>query len=318
MPLGGYIPRGRFVSCDCLGTECEEVLYEDINFQGTTLAITGRADQVAGSTTNGGLVLAKSRDRVTWSIQDDAPETQALGELRELVGSGVEVYGRPLIAQPDSQFTESGQRRTYQNAVVRALLVKPILDDDRKQGWEPVAELDEGGSPMELRYAKFEERDGRLRGTLIRYGDTAYRGSFTETFAPGSVRFPKDDDVVLNFMHKGGQLVARTGGGGLTLHKRDDRIDIEVDVPDDTIWGKETRALVKKNVLRGFSMEFAARKQHFEGRHRIITEALVPNIGVVDRPAYADSVIEKRLEDLYQMDKSFRDSRIWCPKRALY
>ena len=53
----------------------------------------------------------------------------------------------------------------------------------------------------------------------------------------------------------------------------------------------DTLELVEKGILTGFSPEFHARRQRFDGGTRVIEKALMPAIGVVDIPAFDDSAI---------------------------
>ena len=59
----------------------------------------------------------------------------------------------------------------------------------------------------------------------------------------------------------------------------------------DTTEGRDTRELVKAGVLRGFSVEFRALKDVWNGTHRVVEEAVLSGIGIVASPAYAGAVI---------------------------
>ena len=68
----------------------------------------------------------------------------------------------------------------------------------------------------------------------------------------------------------------------------------EVTLPDTTA-GRDTAVEVAKRLLRGFSLEFRALKDSINPKgHRIITEGRLFGFGVVDLPAYPDSVASMR------------------------
>lgn len=147
----------------------------------------------------------------------------------------------------------------------------------------------------ERRFAEFRvEAEGVIAGTAIRYGDTAKIGAFAERFEPGALRF---DDVIANLMHRREAPVARTGAG-LTLTDGPSSLEARIELPD-TVYGREARELVQARILRGFSIEFRAEEQRWEGKTRIITRASLTGLGVVDRPAYPDSVIAERMQAVY-------------------
>ena len=148
----------------------------------------------------------------------------------------------------------------------------------------------------ERRFAEFRvEGEGVIAGTAIRYGDLARVGSFAERFEPGALRF---DDVIVNLMHRREAPVARTGAG-LTLTDGQGALEARISLPDTT-YGREARELVEARILRGMSIEFRASQERWEDKTRIIESATLTGIGLVDRPAYPDSVIAQRMQDAYE------------------
>ena len=141
----------------------------------------------------------------------------------------------------------------------------------------------------EFRYAEFRADGDAMTGVVVRYGDEANLGEFREQFAPGSLRW---DDVIVNLMHRRDNPVARTGAG-LTLTETGGALEARVEPPESE-YGKLALDLVRGRLLRGFSMEFRAVKEDWRGDLRVIREARLLGIGIVDRPAYSESEIAVR------------------------
>jgi len=148
----------------------------------------------------------------------------------------------------------------------------------------------------ERRFVEFRATDdGIITGTAVRYGDVARIGDFSERFEAGSLRY---DDVMVNLMHRREAPVARTGAG-LTLSNTATALEARIELPD-TSYAREARELVSARILRGMSVEFRAIKDRWEDRNRIIEDAALVAIGLVDVPAYPDSVIAQRMQDAYE------------------
>ena len=144
---------------------------------------------------------------------------------------------------------------------------------------------------MELRAFELRRDGRRLSGTAVRYGDVAVMPWGGERFSPGA--FQPLGDVTLNLAHDRGRPIARTGGGGLTLQDDGEALRIVADLPasreaDDAL------VLVKANVLRGLSMEFRAVRERLEDGVRVIDQALLGAVSIVDTPAYPGSEVEAR------------------------
>ena len=144
----------------------------------------------------------------------------------------------------------------------------------------------------EYRFTEFREVEGRtIHGVLLRYGDigrTPYGAK--EVFMPGAFGDVDTLDSILHFQHDRARPLARTGGGGLTLTDSPETLLIAAEMPD-TQDGNDALELVQKRILRGFSMEFNARRERYSGDTRIIESAALPGAGLVDKPAYPQSVI---------------------------
>ena len=153
----------------------------------------------------------------------------------------------------------------------------------------------------ERRFIAGVEVAGRtLRGRALRYGDTARIqtgfGVKRETFARGAFGDVALLDVTLDLQHNPTRRIARTGGGGLTLHQDGDDIMLEATLPQ-TRDADDCIELVKANILRGFSVEFDAKTDEWLGDLRTVRTASLPSIGIVDRSAYLSAQgIELRRE----------------------
>ena len=140
-------------------------------------------------------------------------------------------------------------------------------------------------------------REGRiLSGQGIVYGDVARVGNRSERFLPSA--FGADVggiDCLLNVQHDRGRVLARTGGGGLTLVDSPTALEVRAELPE-TRESDDTLALVEAKILRGFSLEFVALRERMEGPTRVIASALLVGLAVVDKPAYQASTISARAE----------------------
>ena len=103
------------------------------------LALVGRATEAVGSTDGGTLRFINKADRMAWELTDAAWRGSAAGgTLTDLSEAGVKVYGRPIIDEAASVFTEQAGVRIFDRAAVKSLLIKPILTEQSRQGWDPI------------------------------------------------------------------------------------------------------------------------------------------------------------------------------------
>ena len=142
----------------------------------------------------------------------------------------------------------------------------------------------------EKRFAEFRATPDGVAGTLIRWGDVAEIGEFTERFAAGSI--DHRGDLIVNLQHDRGKPVARTGAG-LELRSTDAGIEAAITWPE-TAPAREAKELVEARIVRGLSMEFRADKETWKGRERLVTNARLLGLALVDRPAYPGSTIAQR------------------------
>ena len=155
-----------------------------------------------------------------------------------------------------------------------------------------------------MRYRAVEslEADGdalKLRGIAVRYGSIARPPAVpvAERFEANAFGNVANLDVVLNVQHRRDRAIARTHGGGLTLIDGPDALRFEAVLPP-TREAEDVVRLVRDRVLRGASIEFAvpANGERAVGGVLSIAKAYLSGLGIVDRPAYQDSLIEARAE----------------------
>ena len=143
----------------------------------------------------------------------------------------------------------------------------------------------------EFRYVEFRAIEGRtIHGNIIAYGDVAQTRMGRETFAPGAFGDVSQLDTILHMQHERARPLARTFGGGLVLTDSPERLGIAAEMPN-TRDSNDALELADRRILRGFSSEFHAKGERYEGGTRIITAATLPGVGLVDTPQYRQSLI---------------------------
>lgn len=157
-----------------------------------------------------------------------------------------------------------------------------------------------------------------LSGTVIKYGDVARvklkDGTVVnEKFAPGSLTRDKkleDMDILVNVQHQRSRGVARNGYG-LTLIDSPTHMRAEITLGDDSD-SKDVYAKFKSGVLKGLSPEFTPIRSIAENGVLVRHHANLDAIGIVDRPAYSESVLEARAAEWneYNPPKAV-ERRLW-------
>ena len=145
----------------------------------------------------------------------------------------------------------------------------------------------------EYRYCEIRQDGRTLEGVAIRYGDVARIGvRARERFEPRAFGNLESADVILNVAHDRARPLARTGAG-LFLVDTAESLTVRAELPN-TREADDVLELIKAGVLRGLSIEFLARQKRFEGEIRVVSDAALTGLGVVDRPAYRGSAVSAR------------------------
>ena len=161
----------------------------------------------------------------------------------------------------------------------------------------------------EYRYIPFTTRqteDGQtvVEGTVIRYGDVADIGGwFTEEFRAGWVE-NSGDVMYANRMHNRDEMLAASDTSFLTITDTDERMVATLTLPSTT-HGQNVKEEIsdERKLLRGLSIEFLTSTDEYDYKrdHRKVVKGRMFGFGIVDRPAYPDSVAQvKRAQEYRQ------------------
>ena len=149
----------------------------------------------------------------------------------------------------------------------------------------------------EFRFAPFAVAGRTLTGRAVVYGDVAPQ--FRERFEPGA--FGELPAIPLNLQHDRSLVILEPGAfdlvdGPAALHVRAELHERSAAI-----------ALVKRRVLKGFSVEFNSIEQRMDRGIRVIEKAELTGIALVDRGAYPMSTAEVRA----LAGESGRMRRLW-------
>ena len=143
--------------------------------------------------------------------------------------------------------------------------------------------------------------DLQLSGIAVRYGDVADLGFGKEVIDSGAFGDLQDADVILNRQHSRALPLARTGGGGLQIIDSPSELRLQADLPD-TASGREAMTFVRSGVLRGFSIEFLAKREYVRDRIVHVADARLVGIALCDKPAYPASQVNRHQTVLDSFD----------------
>ena len=145
---------------------------------------------------------------------------------------------------------------------------------------------------IERRYAAIApgRTDRCISGTLLRYGDIAVLGDIRERVSKGAIKIWDDrHGVTMNVQHDRTKLLARTGAG-LDLAFGEGGVLFKAVLPKTALCD-EALDMVDNNLLRGCSVEYEFRSVEWEGNLRIVNDARLHGMALVDTPAFPDSEI---------------------------
>ena len=136
----GGIKYGIKAHCQCLKGACNEVLFRPAALEPAddVLATVGRLSESVGSTAGETLTFTQSEKGLLWELTEAARDTAAGGVLDDLRTAGVSIYGRPLIDEAASTFTEVDGVRIFDLATFYGLLLKPLAEETVRSGWDPI------------------------------------------------------------------------------------------------------------------------------------------------------------------------------------
>ena len=148
---------------------------------------------------------------------------------------------------------------------------------------------------IEFRYSttlRFQPMERILEGTIVRYGDRAQIcGVFAEEVRSGA--FNIEDDIILNLQHKRSRPLARTGNG-LSIHDGEELLGFRAVLPN-TRYGDVALELIQHKLLRGVSLEMRVKRDEWHNAAlRVIHEADLVGLAIVDKPAYPQSSLSLR------------------------
>ena len=150
---------------------------------------------------------------------------------------------------------------------------------------------------LEYRYAPLEYREtedgmGTVAGTVIRYGDLATLPFGQERVLPGAFGDLSTAELYADRMHQRDQPLANTYAG-LRIDDNAERLYGEIDLPN-TSYGRDAQEEVKTGRLRGLSIAFRAFEDDYIDGVRVVKQGRLYGWGVVDKPAYPQSVAAMR------------------------
>lgn len=142
--------------------------------------------------------------------------------------------------------------------------------------------------------------DGVLRGTVVTYeDDVAEFFGIKLTIASGALEM---DETIINRQHDRSLPMIRLPDPGLQFADDGKTLRMAMKWPETSTIASDTRDMVERKILRGLSLEFFVNEEKFNHEERKLTvlNATVRGIGIVDRPAFAQSTIDARMFDAMQ------------------
>ena len=152
---------------------------------------------------------------------------------------------------------------------------------------------------LEVRYGHGGDQTV-VSGPIVRYGDTAKLGMFTESIAPGAFSWT---DVAATIQHDRHRLIGRSGAN-LSLVDSPTELRAELRLLE-TRDSHDAQVMLDEGLLRGWSAEFKVADDSFDGISRTIRKASLRRVSLVDQPAYSESVaeIQHRYEQSFELEE---------------
>ena len=149
-------------------------------------------------------------------------------------------------------------------------------------------------SDQEFEYRADDNGLGVVSGVIVRYGDVAQIGpTLTEHIERGAFTLGQ---WWANRMHDRRAILGITGDN-LTLIDDSDALRFRLELPSTQL-GRDTAYELAHGHLRGASIELGQVKDSYSGLRRTIQKSTAVRFGLVDKPAYPDSLLKlNRWED---------------------
>lgn len=146
---------------------------------------------------------------------------------------------------------------------------------------------------IEYRYAELRhDGDRSVSGTVIRFADEAdIGGAFRERISRNAL---VPDDTILNLQHDRSKPLARLGST-LRFVANAEAMELRAEIVK-TPSGDEALELINAKIIRGLSVEMVVKRdrwQHGETPLRIVEQAVMRGVSLVDRPAYPQSSVDR-------------------------
>ena len=143
----------------------------------------------------------------------------------------------------------------------------------------------------ETRFRELRAEGRRLRGSVMRYGDEAQiPGIGRERFSAFAFdRYLRHGrGTRLNVMHEDRIVVASTRRNDLVLTDSPEALTMVAELPAGDVYDSVLE-LVGDGLTTGLSVEFVALEERRTNDTRVVMEAVLPGLGIVDTPAYPAS-----------------------------
>ena len=133
---------------------------------------------------------------------------------------------------------------------------------------------------------------GELSGYAFKYSETASGFYGEERFSP-SLKVEYAEPCLLLRDHNPERLLARKGQN-LSIKTDESGLYFEVSKLPETLLAKETKTLIKDQVLTGASVGFMPTKERKDGKVNVFENIRLYEISIVPSPYYTSSKVDAR------------------------